>query len=82
MRTSLRYLYPTRVSAREKTAPLGESGSAGLLVGVAVFEMALRRKVVVNRGMDWNFCNVRCAGTATSPVLVVGKAGARSLPGC
>ena len=45
MRSSLRYLYPTFVSG-------GESGGAGLLVGVAVLEVALRRKVVVDRGMD------------------------------
>ena len=39
-------------SGSEKAAPLGESGGAGLLVGVAVLEVALRRKVVVDRGMD------------------------------
>jgi hypothetical protein len=52
MRTSLRYPYPTCRSGSEKAAPLGESGGAGLLVGVAVLEVALRRKVVVDRGMD------------------------------
>ena len=52
MRSSLRYLYPTFVSGGEKAAPLGESGGAGLLVGVAVLEVALRRKVVVDRGTD------------------------------
>ena len=52
MRTSLRFPYPAEPSGREKAAPLGESGGAGLLVGVAVLEVALRWKVVVDRGMD------------------------------
>ena len=52
MRNSLRYPYPTAVSGGEKAAPLGESGGAGQLVGVAVLEVALSRKVVVDRGMD------------------------------
>ena len=52
MRTSLRYPSPTFQSGSEKAAPLGESGGAGLLVGVAILEVALRRKVVVDRGMD------------------------------
>jgi hypothetical protein len=52
MRTSLRYPKPGFRSGSEKTAPLGESGGAGLLVGVAVLEVALRLKVVVDRGMD------------------------------
>lgn len=52
MRTSLRNPYPTRRSGDEKATPLGESGGADLFVGVAILEVALRRKVVVNRGMD------------------------------
>ena len=52
MRNSLCFSYPTAVSGRQKAAPLGESGGAGRLVGVAVLEMAFRRKVVVHRGMD------------------------------
>ena len=51
MRTSLRFPYPTRLSSSEETAPLGESGGAGLFVGVAILEVALRREVVVDRGM-------------------------------
>ena len=52
MRTSLRYPYPSFQSGSEKAAPLGKSGGAGMLVGIAVLEVALRRKVVVDRGMD------------------------------
>ena len=52
MRTSLCYPNPAAVSGRQKAAPLSESGGAGRLVGVAVLEMAFRRKVVVHRGMD------------------------------
>jgi hypothetical protein len=52
MRTSLRYPYPLVRLGSEKAAPLGESGGAGLLVGVAVLGVALRWKVVVDRGMD------------------------------
>ena len=52
MRTGLRYPYPAYSSRGEQPAPLCESGGAGLLVGVAVLEMALRWKVVVDRGMD------------------------------
>ena len=52
MRTSLCFPYPTCRSGSETAAPLGESGGAGLLVGDAVLEVALRRKVVVDRGMD------------------------------
>ena len=52
MRTSLRYPSPTYRSDSEKAAPLGESGGAGLLVGIAILEVALRWKVVVDRGMD------------------------------
>jgi hypothetical protein len=52
MRTSLRYPNPTCRSGNEKAAPLGESGGSGLLVGVAVLEVALRWKVVVDRGMN------------------------------
>jgi hypothetical protein len=44
--------YPARVSGCEKAAPLGESGGAGLLVGVAGLKVALCWKVVVDRGMD------------------------------
>jgi hypothetical protein len=51
-RTGLRYPYPTRHSGSEKAAPLGESGGAGQLVGVAILEVALRREVVVDQGMD------------------------------
>lgn len=42
---------PTQVSGRKKAA-LGESGGTGLLEVVAVLEVTLRRKVVVDRGMD------------------------------
>lgn len=52
MRTSLGYAYTTLGSGREKAEPLCKSGGAGLLIGVAVLEMALRWKVVVDRGMD------------------------------
>ena len=52
MRTSLRFPYPTLGSGSEEAAPLGESGGAGLLVGGAVLEVALRWKVVVDRGMN------------------------------
>jgi len=52
MRTSLRCPYPTFGSGSEKAAPLSESGGAGLLVGVAILEVALRWKMVVDRGMD------------------------------
>ena len=52
MQTSLQYPYPTAVSGRQKAAPLGESGGTGQLVVVSVLEMALRRKVIVHRGMD------------------------------
>ncbi len=52
MRTSLRYPNPTYRSGGEKAAPLAESGGAGLFVGVAILEVALRRKVVVDRGMN------------------------------
>ena len=48
MRTSLRYPYPSLVSGGEEAAPLCESGGAGRLVGVAILEVALRRKVVVD----------------------------------
>jgi hypothetical protein len=47
MRTSLRLPNPSQAAGRKKAAPLGESGSAGLHVGAAVKEVALRRKVVV-----------------------------------
>ena len=52
MRTSLRFPYPAIISRSEKAAPLGKSGGAGLLVVVAGLKVALRRKVVVDRGMD------------------------------
>ena len=39
-------------SGSDKAAPLGESGGTGQLVGVAVLEVALRGKMVVDRGMD------------------------------
>ena len=39
-----------RASGRAETAPLGESGGEGQLVMVVVLEMALRRKMVVDRG--------------------------------
>ena len=39
-------------SGLERAAPLGESDGAVQLVVVAVLEMALRRKMVVDRGMD------------------------------
>ena len=51
MRISLQYPYPAAVSGGEKASPLGESGGTGQLVVVAVLEMALRRKEVVDRGM-------------------------------
>ncbi len=44
--------YPNFGSGSDKVAPPVESGSAGLLVGVAVLEVALRRKVVEDRGMN------------------------------
>lgn len=52
MRTGLRYPYLAFWSGSEKAAPLGESSGADLLVGVAVLKVALRWKVVVDRGMD------------------------------
>ena len=52
MRTNLCYPKPGFRSGSEKTAPLVESGGAGLLGGVAVLEVALRWKVVVDRGLD------------------------------
>jgi hypothetical protein len=52
MRTGLRFPYPALMSGSEKAAPLGESGGAGLLVVVTGLEVTLRRKVVVDRGMD------------------------------
>ena len=52
MRTGLHSPYPVELSGSEKAAPLGESGGAGLPVGVAILEVALCRKVVVDRGMD------------------------------
>jgi hypothetical protein len=42
---------PTQVSGRKKAA-LGESGGTGLLEVVAVYDVALCRKVVVGRGVD------------------------------
>ena len=51
MRTGLRYPNPDYGLGSEKVAPPGESGGAGLLVSVAVLEVALLRKVVVDRGM-------------------------------
>ena len=42
---------PTQVSGRKKAA-LGESGGTGLFEVIAVLEVTLRRKVVVDRGMD------------------------------
>ena len=60
MRNSLCFPYPTAVSGGEKAASLCESGGAGQLVVVSVLEMALRRKVVVDRAWtEANFCNVR-----------------------
>jgi hypothetical protein len=52
IRTSLRYPTPSFRSGSERAAPLGESGGAGLLLGVAVLEVAPRRKVVVGLGMN------------------------------
>jgi hypothetical protein len=52
MRTSLRLPNPTQVSSRKKAAPLGDSGGTGLFEVIAVLDVALRRKVVVDRGMD------------------------------
>lgn len=51
MRTSLRSSCPKYLSRSEKAAPLGESSGTGLLVGVTILELALCRKVVVDRGM-------------------------------
>jgi hypothetical protein len=42
---------PAYLFGREKPSPLRERGGAGRLVGVAVLEVARRRKVVVDRGM-------------------------------
>ena len=61
MRTSLQYPYPALGLGRQKSAPLGESGGAGQLVLVAIPEVALRRKTVV----DWS-----CRGLVPLPVLV------------
>ena len=52
LRTSLRYPYPIFGSGGQKAASLGESGGAVELVVVAALEVALRRKVVVDRGVD------------------------------
>ena len=52
MRTSLRFPNPAWVSGSEKATPLGESGGAGELVVIAALEVALRWKVVVDRGVD------------------------------
>lgn len=52
MRTSLRFLSPASVSGSEKYAPLGESSGTVQLVLVAVLEMALSWKVIVDGGMD------------------------------
>jgi hypothetical protein len=52
MRTSVRSPNPTYRSGSEKAAPLYESGGAGLLVCVAVLKVALRGKVVLDRGMN------------------------------
>ena len=43
---------PPQSQAAKKAAPLCESGGAGQFVDVAVLQMALRRKMVVDRGMD------------------------------
>ena len=45
------FALPSRGSGLEEATPLCESGGAGQLVGVAVLEVALGRKVVVHRGM-------------------------------
>ena len=52
MRTSLHSPSPGFRSGREKATPLCESGGAGLFVGLAVLAVTLRRKMVVDRGMD------------------------------
>lgn len=52
MRTSLRYPNPSYRSGSKTAAQLGESGGAGLLVCVAILEVALRWKVVVDQGME------------------------------
>ena len=52
MRTSLRYPSPSFGLGGEQVTPLSESGGAGRLVSVAVLEVPLRRKVVVDRGMN------------------------------
>jgi len=49
MRTSLRYPNPGFRAGGKKAVPLGESGGAGLLEGVSILEVALRRKEVVDR---------------------------------
>ena len=46
------FALPSLGSGREEAAPLGESGGAGQLVLDAVLEVALGRKMVVDRGMD------------------------------
>lgn len=43
--------YPILASGSEKSSPLSKSGSTGQLVGIADLEVALRRKMVVDRGM-------------------------------
>lgn len=52
MRTGLQFPYPTCRSGRAKAAPVSESGGAGLLVRATVLGVALRRKVVSDRGKD------------------------------
>lgn len=52
MRTRLRSPYPALASGSEEAAPLGESGGANRLGGVAVLEVELRWEVLVDRGMD------------------------------
>ena len=44
---------PKLVSVCKKAAPLTQSGGAWLFEVNAVLEVTLRRKVVVDRGMDW-----------------------------
>jgi hypothetical protein len=52
MRTSLCFPRAGLILGREQVAPLCESGGAGLFEVIAVLEVTLRRKVVVDRGMD------------------------------
>jgi hypothetical protein len=52
MRTSLCFACAGLILGGKQTAPLDERGGAGLFAVIAVLEVALRRKAVVDQGMD------------------------------